>query len=146
MNVLIRWGKFNLVGLIGAGVQLTALAAINPLARGHYLLATAAALELTLVHNFIWHLHYTWRDRRSTSATLLQLLRFHASNGLLSFAGNLVLMRLLVGTAHRPVLAANCIAIAACSLVNFSLGDTWVFAHPPADRSAVAAGQHASTC
>lgn len=144
MNALIRWGKFNLVGIFGAGMQLAALAALNPLAGGHYLLATAAALELTLMHNFIWHLHYTWHDRRFRSGRSSQFLRFHLSNGLVSFAGNLILMRLLVGAAHLPVLVANCIAIVACSLVNFFLGDRWVFAHPPAHRSTVAAGQHAS--
>jgi putative flippase GtrA len=34
------------------------------------LYATAAAIELTLLHNFVWHLHYTWRDRRDGSALL----------------------------------------------------------------------------
>jgi putative flippase GtrA len=127
MNPLIRWAKFNVVGAMGVAVQLTALALFNKLAPGHYLCATAAAIELTLLHNFTWHLHYTWRDRRDGSSILTQLIRFHLSNGLVSMVGNLALMRLLVHTAHLPLLASNCIAILCCSLVNFTLTNYWTF-------------------
>lgn len=128
MSTLIRWGKFNLVGVAGMAVQLAALALFNRCAPGHYLLASAAALELTLLHNFVAHLHYTWRDRRQNSALLAQLVRFHLANGLVSMFGNLALMRLLVGVAHLPLLAANTIAILCCSILNFCLGNTWAFA------------------
>jgi len=128
MNTLVRWGKFNLVGAIGVAVQLAALALFNRLAPGHYLVATAAAIELTLLHNFVWHLHFTWRDRRNDSAVLAPLVRFHLSNGLVSMLGNLILMRLLVQQAHLPILLANAIAILSCSILNFSLSHTWAFA------------------
>ena len=128
MNTFISWGKFNLVGAMGMVVQLTALALLNRWAPGHYLYASAAAVELTLLHNFVWHLHYTWHDRRDDSALLTQFVRFHLSNGLVSLLGNLALMRLLVQEAHLPVLISNCIAILCCSIVNFCLGNDWVFA------------------
>ncbi len=128
MNPFIRWCKFNAVGALGMGVQLASLALINRWTAGRYLLATAAAIEITLLHNFAWHLAYTWRDRRHGSALLRQLLRFHLSNGLVSMIGNLILMRVLAGAAHLPVVAANCIAILCCSIVNFLSGDRWVFA------------------
>jgi len=126
MKPFIRWGKFNLVGAMGALVQLTALALFNRWAPGHYLWATAAAIELTLLHNFVWHLRFTWRDRGS--AVLGPLLRFHLSNGLVSMLGNLVLMRILVHGASVPVVAANGIAILCCSIANFCLGNKWAFA------------------
>ena len=128
MNTFIRWLKFNLVGAIGMVVQLAALALFNRLTAGRYLLASAAALELTLLHNFAWHLHYTWRDRRDPSALLAQLIRFHLSNGLVSLLGNLALMQILVHEARIPVLASNSIAILCCSIVNFCLGNNWAFA------------------
>jgi putative flippase GtrA len=127
MNPWVRWCKFNLVGAVGMAVQLGSLALFNRWAGVHYLYASAAALEVTLLHNFVWHLHYTWRDRQDNSALFSQLLRFHLSNGLVSFAGILALMRVLVAGAHMPVLAANGIAILCCSLVNFCLGNEWVF-------------------
>ena len=109
-------------------VQLSALAAISRLASGHYLYASAAAVELAVLHNFVWHLHFTWRDRRDDSLLLSPLVRFHVSNGLVSMLGNLGLMRILVQGAHLPLLIANCIAILCCSIVNFGLGDNWAFA------------------
>jgi putative flippase GtrA len=127
-DIIVRWGKFNLVGVVGMAVQLGALALISRLAPGHYLLATAAAIEITLLHNFVWHLHYTWRDRRCRSALRNQLIRFHLSNGLVSMVGNLALMPLLVESARIPVVAANAIAILCCSTVNFRLGHNWAFA------------------
>jgi putative flippase GtrA len=99
MNPLLRYCKFNLVGTMGMVVQLSTLAVLNRLAPSHYLVASAIALELTILHNFTWHLHYTWRDRRD-SAMLPQLLRFQLSNGLVSMVGNLALMEALVRNAH----------------------------------------------
>jgi putative flippase GtrA len=128
VNTLVRWGKFNVVGAMGMAVQLGALALLNRIVPGHYLLTTAAAIEVTLVHNFIWHLHYTWPDRRNRAEMLAQCVRFHLSNGLVSIVGNLVLMRVLVEETRMPLLAANGIAIVCCSIVNFVLGNNWAFA------------------
>jgi putative flippase GtrA len=128
MNTFIRWLKFNLVGAMGMIVQLGALAGIDRAVPGHYMYASAAAIELTLLHNFLWHLHYTWRDRRGQSAILGQLVRFHLSNGLVSMLGNLALMPILVEGARVPVLASNSIAILCCSILNFFLGNKWAFA------------------
>lgn len=128
MNTLIRWGRFNLVGAAGMVVQLSLLAVFNRLAPGHYLVSTVAAIEVTLLHNFAWHVRYTWRDRRDGSAMVDRLLRFHLSNGLVSYIGNVALMRVLVGHAHLPLLAANLTAIVSCSIVNFALSDLWAFA------------------
>lgn len=82
--------KFNLVGALGMVLQLAVLAALNHCAPGHYLYSSAAAAEVTLLHNFVWHL-YTWRDRRNDSALATQLLRFHLSNGMVSPVESLVL-------------------------------------------------------
>ena len=128
MNPFIRWAKFNLVGAMGMVVQLAALALFNRWTAGHYLYASAAAIELTLLHNFMWHLHYTWRDRRDGSARLRSFVRFHLSNGLVSMVGNVALMRLLVHGAHLPLLVSNVIAILCCSMANFVLGNNWAFA------------------
>jgi len=128
VNPLLRWLRFNLVGAMGMVLQLVTLAALNHLDPGHYLVASAVAVELAVLHNFVWHIHYTWSDRRRHATLLSQLLRFHLSNGLVSLLGNLVLMRFLVHTAHRPVLVANISAILCCSIANFALSHNWAFA------------------
>jgi len=128
MSPFARWWRFNFVGAIGMAVQLGALACLQRVSHGHYLVATAAAVELTLLHNFVWHLHYTWRDRRAAGTLAGQLLRFHLANGAVSLAGNLALMPLLVRGAHLPVLIANGVAILCCSVVNFCFAHLWAFA------------------
>jgi putative flippase GtrA len=130
MNTLIRWGKFNLVGAMGMGVQLAALALLSRWAGGHYLYASAMALEITLLHNFVWHWHYTWRDRRDSATAFRRLVRFHLSSGLISMVGNLGLMRLLVDEARLPLLISNLIAILCCSMANYCVGNRWAFAGP----------------
>ncbi len=128
-----RWLKFNIVGGIGIGVQLAALAIFRSLLHLDYLLATVLAVESAVLHNFVWHERFTWADRPALRLTgsLIRLARFNASNGLTSILGNLLLMRWLVGGMQMNYFAANVIAIAACSLVNFLLSDCFVFQAEP---------------
>ncbi len=127
MSAFVRWMKFNAVGALGMAVQLGALVALNRVT-SHYLVATAAAIEIALLHNFVWHVRYTWRDRVEDHRPWRQCTRFHLSNGAVSMAGNLALMPVLVEGAGMPVVAANAMAVLACSVMNFLLGDRWVFA------------------
>jgi putative flippase GtrA len=129
-GLFIRWIKFNAVGMVGVGVQLAMLTVLTKAAGVHYLAATALAVETAVLHNFFCHEHYTWRDRTQTAGgmgALHRLLRFHLTNGLLSFAGNLLLMRLLAGVLHLPLVAANILCIVVCSLANFAMSHTLVF-------------------
>ncbi|HEY5215004.1 MAG TPA: GtrA family protein [Acidobacteriaceae bacterium] len=128
MNTFVRWGKFNLVGAMGMLVQLAALALFDRWMRGHYLYASAAAVELTLLHNFVWHRHYTWRDRHDSASPVRQFVRFQLSSGLFSLLGNLLLMQWLVHDAHLPLLVSNLVAILCCSIANFCVGNRWAFA------------------
>ncbi len=126
---LRRWCVFNLVGLLGVGVQLLTLAALHGWAGLHYLPATLVAVESSVIHNFLWHEQWTWSDRRSRTIreSLGRLGRFNLANGVVSIAGNLVLMSLLVGRLGVPYLAANLAAIALSSILNFIAGDRYVF-------------------
>ena len=127
MKTLIRWLKFSFVGILGTALQLSSLAILNQSCPGHYLLTSSVALELTLLHNFVWHLLYTWRDRRDAAPWQSQCVRFHCSNGIVSLLGNLCLMRALVRDAHLPVLVANFLSVLSCSIVNFHIGHRWAF-------------------
>ena len=120
-----RFLKFSGVGIIGFALQLGLLALVLRLGV-QYLVATALAVELTVLHNFIWHERWTWRDR-GVGGSGRRLWRFHAANGLVSLAGNLIFMRLLVGVLGMPAVPANLISVLACALVNFTASDRFVF-------------------
>jgi len=128
-RTFFRWLKFNAVGGIGIGVQLVALAILRSWLRLNYLLATGLAVEIAVVHNFLWHERYTWADRPAVRRvqSLVRLAKFNASNGAVSIVGNLALMRMLVGELRLNYVASNLIAIVFCSLLNFVLGDRFVF-------------------
>ncbi len=128
MSVLRRWCRFNLVGLVGMGVQLGTLAMLNRLWPAHALASSVLALEVTLVHNFLWHERYTWRDRRAQGRRLTRLWRFHISNGAVSLAATLLLIPIATRWLRVPLVAANFAVILLCSFANFFAGDRWTFA------------------
>ena len=123
-----HWLKFNTVGAIGIGLQLLTLTALAGRLRLNYLIATALAVEATVLHNFIWHERWTWSDRKvSSSDGIARLIRFNLTTGALSLLGNLVFMRLLVSQAHFHYFLANVLTITACSFINFLVSDRLVF-------------------
>jgi putative flippase GtrA len=128
ISSLKRWLRFNLVGLLGIFAQFTALITLTHLGVS-YLWATGFAVEISVLHNWIWHERYTWSDRSTggINQRLARLIKFNLSNGAISLAGNLVLMKLLFGHLHIPLLLSNLTSIIVCSLINFVLGDRFVF-------------------
>ena len=124
--------RFYAVGGLGIAVQLGALAALTH-AGLNYVAATVLAVEAAVVHNFLWHQHYTWAERRTSgiAAYLWCLLKFNSTTGLVSIGGNVILMRLLVGEAGFKPVVANIVTIASCSLLNFLVSDRAVFRPPP---------------
>jgi len=131
---MLHWLKFNAVGALGFALQSGTLFLLTHGARSiPYLAATAIAVELAVLNNFVWHQRWTWRDRPSTTVaeTLGRLLKFNITNGLVSIVGNLVFMSLLVGRLGLPVTSANLISVAACSIFNFILADRFAFVPTP---------------
>lgn len=114
------WLRFNAVGVLGAGIQLAALALMLRL-HIHYLVATALAIEAALLHNYAWHRLWTWAGRPGS------LWRFHLSNGLISFISNLLLMRWFAGILHLPPVLSNLAAIVITSFLNYAFALKYVF-------------------
>ena len=139
-----RWLKFNAVGAMGIAVQFACFGLLFSLLRIDYMAATALAVEAAVLHNFVWHQRFTWKERAAGEVggeargiggeaggmpreTAMRLLRFHAGNGLVSIVGNLALMHALVGGMHLNHYLATGISIAACSLLNFAVSEWFVF-------------------
>jgi len=126
---LRRWITFNLVGGLGIVIQLSVLAGLTTGVRLNYLLSTGLAVEAAVLHNFIWHESWTWRDRvaQDKSGRWKRLLRFQLANGALSVGGNLVLMQLFVGMLKMSYTLAGIASISLCSILNFLASDRLVF-------------------
>ena len=126
---LARWVTFNSVGIVGIGVQLGVLIALTEWLDLHYLLSTGIAVEAAIVHNFIWHEYWTWGDRSRPAGqgSWRRFARFNLFNGLVSVASQLLFTSLYAKTLGIHYAAANLLAIATCSLVNFVVNDRLVF-------------------
>ena len=95
----LRFLRYNLVGVLGLSVKFGVLIALSEIAHLNYLWATALAVEAAVLHNFTWHIRWTWRDRSAglpLREVLLRLLRFHLANGAVGMVVNLLMMWLLV--------------------------------------------------
>ena len=124
----MRWLKFNAVGVGGMGVQLCSLAVLVHVFRMHYLPATALAVEAAILHNFLWHMKWTWSDRRDFG--LGTLLRFNATAGVVSIPGNALLTFIFVSSGALDPVLGNFASILSLSLINFLVCDRFVFAYP----------------
>jgi putative flippase GtrA len=120
--------RFSGVGLAGIAVQLVLLAALVDWLNVGLQTATFAAVSAAIVHNFYWHVKWTWADRGRTASIVALFARFGAANGLVSLAGNLVLVTVLVERAGMATVPASAAAIAACAVVNYAVADLVVFA------------------
>ena len=127
----VRWLKFNFVGGLGIAVQMGCFALLFSALGVPYLPATALAVEAAVLHNFVWHERFTWKDRTRELSRLrdvaMRLLRFHAGNGAVSILGNVALMRVLVGMLHLNPYLASGLSITICSLLNFAASEWFVF-------------------
>jgi putative flippase GtrA len=133
-SLLKRWIIFNSVGAIGILVQLGVLALLISKLHLNYLLATGIAVEAAVLNNFFWHENWTWADRAKHSSIEFwrRFFYFHIANGILSIAGNIVLMRFFIEIIKCSYIQANVAAIAACSIFNFLAGDLFVYRRKPA--------------
>jgi len=118
---------FYLVGAMGVGLQLGVLWTLTGAVGLGYLAATLIAVEVTILHNFLWHDWWTWADRPATlSAVMRRLWRFNLTTGSLSIAGNIAVTAALVQLGMH-YLAANAVAIAVCSIATFIVSHRLVF-------------------
>ncbi|HEX5070785.1 MAG TPA: GtrA family protein [Vicinamibacterales bacterium] len=126
----MRFARFNLVGGLGLGVQLSVVAGLVHGFGADPVLATAAGIVAALLHNFTWHVRWTWRDRMGPGVSrAAAFARFVSANGLVSLAGSMALMPVLLRFG-LPVVPANLVAIGACGLANYWLAAAVCFTSP----------------
>ena len=125
---LRRWLAFNAVGTMGVAVQLVTLVSLTEVLGLNYLVATPLAVETAILHNFVWHEHWTWRDRApGIRGRWTRLAWFNLVTGALSISSNVVLTAAYVNTLGVHYAIANLMAIATCSLLTFVASDRFVF-------------------
>jgi putative flippase GtrA len=120
---------FTLVGMLGYLVQSMALWGLVGFARMPVVPATLAATELAVLHNFAWHVRWTWADRPAGTPAVAaaRLVRFNVANGGVSLVLGAVLMSTFVQALGMHYLLANLLTVLVSAVANYAAGDRWVF-------------------
>ena len=126
-----RVTAFALVGVAGYVVQTAVLWLLVGRLGMAVVPATLVATEAAVLHNFLWHLGYTWADRPAGARAVVgRLVRFNVSNGGFSLVGGAAIMALLVDALGVHYMLANLAAVLAISIANFLASDRFVFTLP----------------
>jgi len=131
-----RIGIFTLVGIIGYGVQTAVLWLLVGRLGLAAVPATLVATEAAVLHNFVWHVVWTWADRPVGARAIGgRLVRFNLSNGGFSLVGGAAIMALLVDALGVHYLLANLAVVLVVSVANFLAGDRFVFTQAAATEA-----------
>jgi putative flippase GtrA len=119
---------FNLVGLAGFVVQIAAIALLTRRFGWPAPVATAVALEIVALQNFLGHSRWTWRDRPTAPnmrGWLRRYWRYQAAKTA-SLAANLGITTLII-QAGLPPEVANTAAVLLCAIPNYVVSERFVF-------------------
>jgi putative flippase GtrA len=123
---LPRLGAFGTVAALGFAVQVTTIVVLTA-AGWHLAWATAAGVSMAVLHNFIWHERWTWRDRAPLGTVGRRLVRVVLSTGLVSLVGTVALTALYVAVLGAPVLIGNLLAVWSVGLLNYTVLDRLIY-------------------
>ena len=123
-----RWGVFNLVGLAGFVVQISAIAWLTRAWGWHVAAATAVAMEAVIVQNYFAHSRWTWADRpaRTRRDRIARAFRYQGAKTV-SLTLNVTLTAALVAWMRLSPELANVVAVGTCALFNYAAADRLVF-------------------
>jgi dolichol-phosphate mannosyltransferase len=119
-------GRFLLVGGSGVVVNSCALAALHQGVGVPLLIASPLAVELSIIHNFVWNDRWTFRHRARSRTQMQRFARFN----LVSLIGLLIttgITLLLVEQLGIQYLISNLCGVALATLCNFSANTHWTW-------------------
>jgi dolichol-phosphate mannosyltransferase len=120
-------GKFVFVGGSGYIVNLAVFALLTHFADLHHIVAAIAAFIVAVSNNFWWNRHWTFGAGDGHAG--FQAARFFVVS-LVGLGFNLVLLELFVSSFDMPELAAQALAVALVTPVNFIGNKLWTFGSP----------------
>ncbi len=118
-----RLVRFSVVGALGVVVNSVALFAAHGIAGLPLLVASPLAVEVAILHNFLWNERWTFR---ANGLSLLRLGKFNLTSlgGLLITSG---VLYLLVVYAQIHYLLANLVGILLATAWNFMASVLWTW-------------------
>ncbi len=132
---LLRSGKFMVVAWLGAGVNTAFLYLFKGVWRIPIIPASIMAIEIAIVHNFVWMRYWAWRDRTDRPPFVKQLLFYNAATGAVDLAANVSILWVLSTFFGVHYLVANILGMAAGPFIKFWLNEKLIFREKRHDHS-----------
>ncbi len=125
--------RFGIVGASGVVVNQGLLMVLHGHSGWPLPLASAVAIEVSILTNFALNSRWTWNVDLGGSFRrwMWKALQYHAATVLSAFAGNGTVLLALVYLFDVDYRLANLLGIVVGSALNFAAGEFWVFRTPP---------------
>lgn len=118
-----QFARFAVVGASGVAVNMAALFVLHGVAGLPLVIASAAAVEVAIVHNFVWNHRWTFGRR---ALALVPFLRFNTvSLAGLVIATSILWVLVTLGGLHYLVANAAGVGVATCWNFLVNLRWTW---------------------
>jgi putative flippase GtrA len=124
----LRAAKFGTVGASGVLVNMLVLWLLKARAGAPLWLASGAAIELSILNNFIWNYHWTFGDRQGSQPHDWHraLVKYHLAVSAAAVS-NFILLWLLHERWGMDYLLANALGIVCGFAINYLFSNQWVF-------------------
>jgi putative flippase GtrA len=120
----MQLAKFGFVGGSGYLVNLAVFGLLTHFADVHHIAAAVAAFVVAVTNNFWWNRHWTFAAGEGHAG--FQAARFFIVS-LVGLVFNLILLELFVSSLGMPELAAQALAVALVTPINFIGNKLWTF-------------------
>jgi putative flippase GtrA len=127
---LFRGGKFMIVAWIGMLVNTGCLYLFKGVLGIRLIPASLMAIEIAIIHNFIWLRFWAWGDRGADNGRrpfFKQLLLYNAATGTVDLAANVTILWVLAAVVGVHYLIANVMAQLLGPFIKFWLNEKIIF-------------------
>ncbi len=132
---VLRSGKFMAVAWLGMLVNTACLYLFKGVLYIPIIPASMMAIEIAIIHNFIWMRYWAWRDRQNRPPFLKQLLLYNAATGAVDLTANVSILWTLSTFFGVHYLLANILGMAAGPFIKFWLNEKLIFREKRHDHS-----------
>ncbi len=126
-SMLFRGGKFMAVAWLGMGVNTACLYLFKGILHIKLIPASLMAIEIAIIHNFIWFRTWTWRDRPNKPPFFQQLIKYNLATGAVDFLANVSVLWSLSTFLKIHYLLANILGMIAPPFIKFWLNEKFIF-------------------
>lgn len=129
MSLFKRILSFQLIGWIGTAVNLFILWLCYDLLSWPLLVSGALAIEIAIIHNFIWYYCWTWNDRVSfTIQNFFTLfVRYNIVTAAIDFVIRLGILWILTEYVGIHYLISDVVGMFIAPLLKYITNDAYIF-------------------